>query len=71
MADLTLVTNLALRELLAGLFPNVALSGVGVSLLAAQIDGLEKKCASIRSHVDRNPTKKACARNRRLRKTAS
>jgi hypothetical protein len=45
MAVITLATNVALREILAGLFPNVALSSVGVSLLAAQIDGLEKECA--------------------------
>jgi hypothetical protein len=45
MAVITLATNVALREILAGLFPNVTLSSVGVSLLAAQIDGLEKECA--------------------------
>jgi len=69
MADLTLATNVALQEILAGLFPKVALSGIGVALLAAQIDGLEKKCASMRSHVERNPPKKARARNRPSRKT--
>lgn len=68
MADITLARNVELREILADLFPNVALSGVGVSLLAAQIDGLEKKCATIRGH--HNTPKKAHARNRSLQKMA-
>jgi hypothetical protein len=61
MADIILARNVALREILAGLFPNVALSGVGVSLLAAQIDALEKECATIRGY--HNTPKKARARN--------
>ena len=65
MADITLAKNIALREILADLFPNVALSRVGVSLLAAKIDGLEKNSATIRGN-NATPTK-ACARNRMAR----
>ncbi len=67
MTAITLTTNAALREILAGLFPNVRLSGVGVSLLAAQIDGLEKECVTIRGRC--NKPRKGRARNRSFQKT--
>lgn len=40
MSVSTSMKNEALGKLLANLFPNVALSGVGVALLAAQISDL-------------------------------
>jgi hypothetical protein len=44
--------NDALEKLLTEMFPNVALSSVGVALLAAQIRGLEKRCATIHHRID-------------------
>jgi hypothetical protein len=43
MSESTSTDNVALRKLLADLFPNVPLSRAGVALLAAQISDLEKK----------------------------
>ena len=40
MGDSALKRNLALREILEDLFPNVVLSRAGVALLAAEIDSL-------------------------------
>ncbi len=47
MKDLSSVDDLALRKLLAGLFPNVPLSPLGVALLAGQLGDLDKKCAPV------------------------
>ena len=45
MSVFTPTNNEALEKLLADLFPNVALSEVGVALLAAQISDLGGRCA--------------------------
>jgi hypothetical protein len=54
----TSTDNEALGKLLAGLFPNVALSGTGVALLSAQITGLEKKCAKMHRGIDHKRPKR-------------
>jgi hypothetical protein len=57
MSAHTSVKNGALKKLLAGLFPNVALSNIGVALLGAQLDGLEKKRARLRQTNGHNKSR--------------
>ena len=53
MSVFTSTNNEALGKLLTGMFPSVALSGVGVALLAAQISDLGGRCATMqRARVD-------------------
>ncbi len=47
MRDLSSFDDLALKKLLAGLFPNVPLSPLGVALLAGQLGDLDKRCAPV------------------------
>ena len=48
MSVFTSTNNVALRKLLVDMFPKIALSDVGVALLAAQISHLSGRCATIR-----------------------
>jgi hypothetical protein len=52
MSVSTSTKNEALGKLLADMFPNVALSGVGVALLAAQISDLGGRCTTTQDRID-------------------
>jgi hypothetical protein len=52
MSVFTSTNNDTLGKLLADLFPNVALSGGGIALLAAKIGDLEERCATMQDGID-------------------
>jgi len=58
MSVFTATNNEALGKLLADLFPNVAHSGGGIALLAAQISDLEERCATMQGRIDHKQPKK-------------
>jgi hypothetical protein len=58
MSVLTATNNEALGKLLADLFPNVAHSGGGIALLAAQISDLEERCATMQGLIDHKPPRR-------------
>jgi hypothetical protein len=47
----------ALKTWFADLFPSIAISGNGVTLLAAQITDLENRCQTMRHRIDRQHAK--------------
>src|SRR5439155_15823839 len=55
MSDSTVTDHEALAKLFIYLFPEVAHSGGGMALLAAQISGLEERCAVMQSVIDNKP----------------
>jgi hypothetical protein len=58
MSVFTSTNNGRLGKLLADLFPNVALSGGGIALLAAKITDLEDRCATMQSSIDHKQPKR-------------
>ena len=51
----------ALKTWFADLFPSIAISSNGVTVLAAQITDLENRCQTMRHRIDRQRASKAFA----------
>ena len=51
MSDLIPTKKRARKTSLAGLFPNLTASNVGVAFLSAQITDLEQRCAAMRRRI--------------------
>jgi putative protein kinase ArgK-like GTPase of G3E family len=57
MLHFTAKIKSALKTWFADLFPSIAISGNGVTLLAAQITDLENRCQTMRHRIDRQRAK--------------